>query len=105
MAADRAFFEDDAAKLAAIVQKLGRSDVAGNEDRVFWHLGAGIVTLTREYAQQPVRKVVKVVEPVAQIGVGNLFEARSRRRLFLLDSGFGRQAALDVLFHAAHPAA
>ena len=42
MAADRAFFQHDALQLAAVFQKLGRADVAGDQDRIVGHLRAGV---------------------------------------------------------------
>jgi hypothetical protein len=55
--------------------------------------------------QKPVRQVVEVVQPLAQVGVGHRLHPRARRGLFLLHRRLGAEAARDVLLHPAHPAA
>ena len=105
VAADRTLFEHDAFQFAAIFQEFRGADVAGDQNRVFGHLGPGILALSGQDAQQAVGEVVQIVQPFAQIGVGHLFQPRPRRALFLFHRGLGRQAALDVLFHPAQPAA
>ena len=105
VAADAAFGQDHPAQLAAIVQQFGRADVARDEDRVFRHLGPGVAALPGQDPQQPVRQVVKIVQPLAQIGVGRAFQPRAGLPLFLFHRSLGRQAKVDVLFHPPHPAA
>jgi hypothetical protein len=66
---------------------------------------AGILPLSRQQPQKPVRQVVEVMQPVAQIGVRHRLHPRARRGLFLFHRRLGRQPARDVLLHPAHPAA
>ena len=102
---DRAFFKHDPRQFPPIGQQFTRSDVARDQDRVLGHLGAGFMALTGQDAQQPVGKVIQILQPFAQIGVRHGLQARARDRLFLFNRGLGAEAAIDVLFHPAHPAA
>ena len=105
MAADRAFFQHHAFQLAAIVQEFRRPDVAGDKNGVVRHGRAGVLALPGQDAQQPVRQIVQIMQPVAQIGVLRLFQPRPRRGLLFLHRRLGRKAALNVLLHPAQPAA
>ena len=102
---DRAFLKHDPFQLAAIVQQFGRADVARDKDRVGGHVGAGIAPLSGQKPQKPVRQIVKVVQAVAQIGVGDGFKPGAGGGLFLFHRRLGRQAAADILFHPPDPAA
>ena len=104
MAADRAFLQHHALELAVVFQQFAGADVAGDQDRVFGQFGASLGALAGEDAQQPVRQVVEIVQPVAQVGVVDLRHAGAGRGLFLFHRRLGREATGDVLFHAAHPA-
>ncbi len=81
------------AQLAAVFQQFARADVAGDEDRVFRHLGPGVLALAGQDAQQAVREVVKIVQPFAQVGVGHLFQPGAGGGLFFFDRRLGGQAA------------
>ena len=105
MAADRAFLEHHALEAAAVVEQLARADVARDEDRVGGQLRAGVAALPGQDAQKPVRQIVKIVQAVAQIGVGHRFQPGAGQRLFLFHRRLGRQAAGDVFLHPPHPAA
>ena len=89
VAADRAFFQNDALQLAPVFQQLARADVARDQDRIVGHLRAGLGALAGQDAQQAVRQVVKVVQPVAQVGIGDLAHPGAGRGLLLLHSGLG----------------
>ena len=104
VAADGAFLEHDPLEPAAVVEQFGGADIAGDQDRVGRHFGAGFVALPGEDTQEAVRQVVEVVEPVAEVGVGDLGHAGAGGGLFLFDSRLGREAAGDVFLHPAHPA-
>ena len=105
MTADRAFFQHHALQLAAVFQQFTGADVARQQHRVFRHRRAGLVALTGQDAQQAVRQIVKVVQPLAHEGVGHLVEARAGGGLLFLHRRLGRQAALDVFLHPLQPAA
>ena len=105
MAADRAFFQNHAAQLAAIFQQLARADVARDQHRVFRHRRPGVLALSGQDAQQAVRQIIQIMQALAQVGISHLFHPAARGGLFLFHRGLGREARLDILFHPAQPAA
>jgi len=104
MRADSPLLEHDPAQAPPVIEQICRPDIARHEDGICRHLGAGLLALSGKDAQQPVGKVVEIVQPLAQIGVGNLFHPGAGGRLFLFHGGLGRQAAVDIGLHPAHPA-
>ena len=76
---DRSFLQHHSLEAAAIVQQIGRSDVARDENGILGHVGPGIAALPCQDAQQPVRQIIKVVQAIAQIGIGDAFQPRPGR--------------------------
>ncbi len=105
MAADRAIFQNNAFKFAPVFQQFARPDIAGNKHGVFGHLGASICALPCQKAQQLIGQIIQILQPFAQIGIGHRFHAGPCGGLLFLHGGLGREAALDVFFHAAQPTA
>ena len=61
--------------------------------------------LADEDAEQAVREIVEIVQPLAQERVGLAQHAGAGVALHPLDGGLGGEAVADRLAHAAHPAA
>ena len=72
--ADRAVFQHHALQLSAIFQQFARPDIARDQHRIFRHFGPGIGPLTGQTPQQPIGQVVQILQTLAQIGVGHLFQ-------------------------------
>ena len=85
-----------------MVEELGRADAARHEHRAFGHLLRPVPA--HEIAQEPVGEVVEIVQPLAQIGIGDAFHARAHHGLHLLHRDLRGEAALDRLVEPAHPA-
>ena len=51
MGADRSLFQHNPAQAAAIVEQFAGSDIAGDENRVGWHLGTCVAALPRQEPQ------------------------------------------------------
>jgi hypothetical protein len=105
MGPDGAFLQHHPPEPPPVIQKLGRTDVARHEDRVGRHLGARVGALTGQEAQKPVRQIVEIVQPLAQIGVGDSLHPGAGGGLFLFHGGLGAEPAGDILLHPPHPAA
>ena len=90
MAAHRALFQNHAAQLAAIFQQITGADIARHKNGAVGHFRAGFHALPGQNAQQPVRQVIQIMQPVAQILVRHGFQPGARGGLLFLDSGFGR---------------
>ena len=102
---DGAFVQHHAFQFAPVGQQFGGADVARHQHRVVRHFGPGIQALTGEDAQQAVGQIVKVLQAFTQIGVWHLFQPVAGGGLFLFHRRLGREAAHDVFFHPAQPAA
>ena len=89
VAADRSLFQHDAAQVPAVFQQFARTDVARDQDGVFRHFRAGMIALSRQNAQQPVRQIVQILKTFTQIGVVDLHQARFGGGLFLFHGCFG----------------
>ena len=63
------------------------------------------VVLADELAHQPVGEIVEVVQPLAQIGIGDAQHAGAGVGLHALDRGLGGEAGADRLVEPMHPAA
>ena len=102
-----ALLQDEAAHaLAVVVEELGGTHGAGDDDRVARQvLPPRPVRLVHEDAEQPVGEVVEIVQPLAQQRIGLALQAGAGVALHLLDGGLGREPVADRLVHAAHPAA
>ena len=92
---------------AVVVEQVGRAHGAGDQHGVVRQLGCAACALgpTGQDAQQAVRQLVEVAQPLVPVGVGLAQHARAGVVLHPLDGGLGRHAALDRLLHAAQPAA
>src|SRR5690606_30886888 len=90
---------------AVIFEKLSRTEVSRDEDRILpkTHLRRS-AHLPRHDADQPVRKILKIVHAVAQQGVIDLAHAHARALLYALDRSLGGEAAVDRLVDAPRPA-
>ena len=107
VAGRRAVLQHHAAQLVAgIVEQLGRAHRAGDDDGVLGQRGRDILrSAPHQLAQQPVREVVEVAHPLAQIGIGHVQHAGAHVALHLLHRRLGRQAVADRLLQPPHPAA
>ena len=99
--ADRAFLQHHPAQALAIFQKLAGADVARHQHRIFRQRRPGIDPLPGQNAQQAVRQIVKVMQALAQVGIGHLFQPGAGGGLFLFHRRLGRQAKGDVFLHPA----
>ena len=102
-----AFFQDDAAQpLTVIFEQRCRPHRARHDDRV---LGQPVarrrVVLAKELVHQPVRQFVKVVQALAQIGVGRAQHAGAGVGLHAFDRGLGSEAGGHRFLEPMHPAA
>jgi hypothetical protein len=105
VAGGRAFLEQDALQLGAVVfQQVGGTQVPGDQDGVVGQLAHG-VDVARQVAQQPVVQVFQVVQALAQIGVAGLAQAGAVLGAHALDGGLGGQARAHGLLQAPVPAA
>ncbi len=102
----RALLEHDPTQAAAvIVEKLGRAQIAGDEDDVFVDGNGGTAGLgAGEMLKQPVGEVLEVVDPLAQVRIGDLAHPRVNFVAHLLHGGLGGQAGVDGLADPAQPA-
>jgi hypothetical protein len=102
MAGQRALLKYQGDDLAGVLHQLAGADVAGHQHGVLGQLGR--IVRADQVAQQPVRQVVKVVQTLANIGVGDPLHPGARVRLDLLDRHLGRQSGFDRLVQPAPPA-
>ncbi len=86
-----ALFEDEAAELSAVVvEQRRRAHGAGHQDGVVGQLLARrCVVLAHELSHQAVAEVVEVVQPLADVGIGDAQHAGAVVGLHALDAGFG----------------
>ncbi len=104
MAVRAALLDHHAHDAAAVpVEKLRRTQPAGEQDCPRRHLrqrhGVAVQRL-----QQPVREVLDVGEPLAQIGIGNVAHSLAQLARNALHGSLGRQPAADRLRDPAQPA-
>ena len=101
-----AFLQHQAAQpLAVVVEQRRRTHRARDQDGVVRQLLARRrVVLAHQLAHQPVGEIVEVVQPVAQIGIGDAQHARAGVRLHALDAGLGGEAGHHRLAHLVQPA-
>ena len=101
-----AFLQDQAAQLAAVVvEQRRRPHRAGDQDGVVGQLLARRrVVLAHELAHQPIAEVVEVVQPLAQIRIGDAHHAGAGVGLHALDAGLGGEAGADRLAQPMQPA-
>ncbi|MEY9780018.1 hypothetical protein ABIA23_001420 [Sinorhizobium fredii] len=106
MAGDRALFQHQAADVfARIVEQFGRTHGARHDDRVAREVGRReLGAVAGELAQQPIGEVVKVVHPLAQIGIRQADHPRLGFALHALDRRLRRQAVADRFLELSHPA-
>ena len=102
-----ALLEHQAAQtLAIVVEQSGRPHRARNQHGIFRQpVARRHIVLAEELVHQPVGEIVEVVQPVAQVRVGDAQHPRARIGLDALDRGLGRQAGPDRFFEAVQPAA
>ncbi len=107
MAGDRPLLQHEAAHvLARIVEQLRGTHGARDDDRVIREIGSRkLGAITRKLAQQPVRKIVEIVHPLAKIRIGQPDHPRLGLALHPLHRRFRRQAVADRLLELSHPAA
>ena len=101
-----AFLEDQAAQLpAVVVEQRRRPHRARHHDGVVGQLLARRrVVLAHQLAHQPVGEVVEIVQPLAQIRIGDAQHAGAGVGLHALDAGFGGQAGADRFAQPCRPA-
>ena len=106
MGGQRAFLQHDPAQEPPVVfEQFGGAEVARDNDRIAAQPRArGAAELPRNDADQSVRQVVEVDQPLAQVGVGDRPHLRPRPRLDALDRGLGGQAGVDRLVDPPRPA-
>ena len=102
-----AFLEHQAAQfLAVVVEQRRRTHHARHQHGVVRQVFARRrLIVTEQLAQQPVREVFQIVQPLAQIGIGLAQHARAGVGLHALDRGFRGQAGQQRFFELVHPAA
>ena len=102
----RAFLEDEAAQTrAVVVEQLGRSHVARDDDHVVGLRARVGRRASGETQQQPVGQVLQIGEALADVGIGRLAHARPHVVEGALHARLGGEARVDRLAHAIAPAA
>lgn len=104
VAGDRPLLQHEAAHvLARIVEQLRGTHGARDDDRVIREIGSRkLGAITRKLAQQPVRKIVEIVHPLAKIRIGQPDHPRLGLALHPLHRRFRRQAVADRLLELSH---
>ena len=102
-----AFLEHEAAQApAVVVEQRRRSHRAGHQHGVFRQpLARRRVVLAGELAHQPVGEIVEIVQPLAQIRIGDAQHPGAGVGLHALDRGLGGQAGAHGFLEPVHPAA
>ena len=102
-----ALLEDEAAQPPAVVfEQRRRPHRARHQDGVLRQpVARRRVVLAEQLVHQPVGEIVEVVQPVAQIGIGDAQHARPGVGLDALDRGLGGEAGAHRLLQAMQPAA
>ena len=94
MARGAALLEHEPAQaLAVVVEQLGRSHGAGDDDRILRQAARRRrADPAREQPQQAVGQIVDIVQPVARMRVGHAQHARARVVAHALHRGLGGEA-------------
>ena len=102
-----AFLQDEAAQPpAVVVEQRRRAHRAGDHDGIFRESFTGRrMFLAGELAHQPIGEIVEIVQPFAQIGIGNAQHPRAGVGLHAFDRGLGGEAGSHRFVEPVLPAA